>query len=67
LFQDLLAVGDKEQRRIGSLLSHSRVIERCDHGLASTGGRNDEVSHVAMTTLDLECIEYCLLMWIGPK
>src|ERR1043166_9364902 len=67
--EDLLTVGDKQQRRCSALLTTpATVIERGDHRLAGPSSGHDKVrffsSHLS---LGGDYIEYFLLKRIRPK
>ena len=44
LAQDLLAMGDEQQRGVGPAIAEPPVVEGGDHGLAGAGGGHDEVA-----------------------
>lgn len=68
LSQDLLAVGDEEEREAPARrLAEGAVVERGDHGLAGPRRRDDEVAvAVVAVALDHQGVEHPLLVRVGP-
>lgn len=63
LLQDLLSVGDEQQRRA---MRQTRVVERRDDGLAGAGCGDDQVAvPVVQLALELEPVQDHLLMRVG--
>ena len=65
--QDLLAVGDEEEREAPARgLAEGAVVERGDDGLAGAGRRDDEVAvAVVAVALDRQRVEHPLLVGVG--
>lgn len=75
LQQDLLAVGDQQQRRrfgrgelLGEVGREAGQIEGGEHGLAGAGGGHHEVAPALVErTLSRQGIEHLALVGVGPQ
>ncbi len=65
--EDLLAMGNEQQRQVAMPVDKLPVIERSDDSLACPGRGNHEIS-VTVVPLALDCqrVQHPLLVWVRP-